>query len=445
MAITLKCGGISGSVSEAEVRKQEPLIRMASDLLRNRNGAGADFLGWVNWPVEYDREEFERMKAAARKVQANSSVFLVIGIGGSYLGARAALEMIQSPLYNNLPNKNTPDIYFVGNNLSGDYIRDILDIIGQRDFAVNVVSKSGTTTESAIAFRVFKELLEKRYGREGARDRIFATTDRARGALKSLCDAEGCETFVIPDDIGGRFSVLTPVGIFPMAVAGIDVDAVMRGAAEARERYLGAELENNDCYRYAAYRHCMYNKGKNTEILVNYDPCMVMFGEWYKQLFAESQGKDGKGLFPTCANLTTDLHSIGQFIQEGKRDIFETVLWVKNSKRELILEADQENIDGLNFLAGKSMQYICSRAYQGTMLAHVDGGAPNIVLELDRCDAYHFGYLCYFFWLACGISGYMLGINPFDQPGVESYKKNMFALLGKPGYESLAAELESRL
>lgn len=445
MSLVLKTKGIENVVSGEELKKQRQLVFMADELLRNRSGAGNDFLGWLDWPVDYDREEVERIKSAASRVQKNSQVLLVIGIGGSYLGARAALEFVKSPFYNNLPDKETPDIYFVGNNISSAYIQDIIRIIGKRDFSVNVVSKSGTTTESAIAFRVFKKLLEKKYGKEGAKSRIFATTDKARGALKNLCNCEGYETFVIPDDIGGRFSVLTPVGLFPLAVAGIDIDMMMKGAAEAREKYQDQNLETNDCLKYAAYRHCMYQKDKQMEILVNYEPGLVMFGEWYKQLFAESQGKDGKGLFPVAANLTTDLHSIGQFIQEGRRNIFETVLWLKESREELTMEADEDNIDGLNFLEGRSMQYINQRAFQGTMLAHVDGGTPNIVLEIDRADAYHFGYLVYFFEKACGIGGYMLGINPFDQPGVESYKKNMFALLGKPGYETAMKELEERL
>lgn len=445
MALKLQTKGIDHVVGQEELQKQKALIAMADGLLKNRNGFGNDFLGWLDLPVDYDKEEFARIKEAAAKVQKNSQVLLVIGIGGSYLGARAALEFIKTPFYNNIPGKDTPDVYFIGNNISSAYLSDILRIIEGRDFAVNVISKSGTTTEPAIAFRIFKKLLEEKYGKAGAKERIFATTDKSRGALKSLCDAEGYETFVIPDDIGGRFSVLTPVGLFPLAVAGVSLDDLMKGAAEAREAYLTDDLETNDCLKYAAYRHCMYQKNKTAEILVNYEPALVMFGEWYKQLFAESQGKDGKGLFPTCANLTTDLHSIGQFIQEGSRNIFETVLWVKESKKDLTIEADGENIDGLNFLAGKTLQYVNQRAFQGTMLAHVDGGTPNIVLEIDRADAYHFGYLVYFFEKACGVSGYMLGINPFDQPGVESYKKNMFALLGKPGYEEAAKELEKRL
>lgn len=445
MSLELKTNGIQNVVDHEELMKQKHLVSMAAELLKNKNGVGNDFLGWVDLPVAYDREEVERIKKAASKVQKNSQVFLVIGIGGSYLGARAALEFVKTPFYNNIPSKETPDIYFVGNNISSAYIQDIIQIVGDRDFSVNVVSKSGTTTESAIAFRIFKKLLEEKYGKEGAKERIFATTDKARGALKNLCNCEGYETFVIPDDIGGRFSVLTPVGLFPLAVAGIDIDVMLKGAEEAREKYLNSDLETNDCLQYAAYRHCMYQKNKQMEILVNYEPSLVMFGEWYKQLFAESQGKDGKGLFPVAANLTTDLHSIGQFIQEGSRNIFETVLWVKESRKDFTMEMDEENIDGLNFLSGRTMQYINQRAFQGTMLAHVDGGTPNVVLEIDRTDAYHFGYLAYFFEAACGIGGYMLGINPFDQPGVESYKKNMFALLGKPGYEEDMKKLEERL
>jgi glucose-6-phosphate isomerase len=445
MALTLKLQGIEGIISAEELKKQQFLVESCSRLLNERKGAGNDFLGWIDLPFDYDKEEVERIKKAAEKIQKNSEVLIVIGIGGSYLGARAALEFIRTPFYNNIPAKGTPDIYFVGNNISSAYLNDIVKILGDRDFSVNIISKSGTTTEPAIAFRIFKKMLEDKYGKEGAKERIFATTDKARGALKNLCNVEGYETFVIPDDVGGRFSVLTPVGLLPLAAAGIDIDAIMKGAQDACQAYRSDDMENNDCLKYAAVRHCMMNKGKTVEILVNYDPALTMFGEWYKQLFAESQGKDQKGVFPVSANFSTDLHSIGQFIQDGLRSMFETVLWVKNSKSDVVIQEDADNIDGLNFLAGRTMQEVNSKAYQGTMLAHVDGGAPNIVLEVENADEYSFGYLVYFFEKACGVGGYMLGINPFDQPGVESYKKNMFALLGKPGYEDAKQALEARI
>lgn len=444
MGITLKENGLKEFVTAEEIKKQDAQTQQCARWLHTKEAAGNDFLGWVDLPAEYDREEYARIKAAAEKIQKHSEVFLVIGIGGSYLGARAALDFIQSPFYNNL-KKDTPDIYFVGNNISSRYLDEILSLIEGRDFSVNVISKSGTTTESAIAFRFLKKELEKRYGKEGAKERIFATTDRERGTLKQLCNQEGYETFVIADDIGGRFSVLTAVGLLPMAVAGIDIDAVMQGAADAREHYDGGTVEDNDCLRYAAIRHCLANKRRDVEILVNYEPALVMFGEWYKQLFAESHGKDGKGLFPVSANFSTDLHSIGQYIQDGADILFETVLWVANSRKDICIEEDEENIDGLNFLAGKPMQFINKKAFEGTLLAHVDGNVPNIVLEIPQADAYHFGYLVYFFEKACGVSGYLLNVNPFDQPGVESYKKNMFALLGKPGYEERREALEKRL
>ena len=348
-------------------------------------------------------------------------------------------------MYNGVREKGIPEIYFVGNNISSSYINDVVKIIGDRDFSVNIISKSGTTTEPAIAFRVFKKMLEEKYGAEGAKGRIYATTDKARGALKNLANVEGYESFVVPDDVGGRFSVLTAVGLLPIAAAGIDIAAMMKGAADARECCKEGTLDNNPAYKYAALRNILYRKGKNIEILVNYEPALMMTGEWFKQLFAESEGKDNKGIFPTAANFSTDLHSIGQFIQDGTRSLFETVVWVKNPRSELVIEAADEDIDGLNYLAGKSVQFVDSKAYQGTLLAHMDGGTPNIIIEIDEADAYHFGYLVYFFEKACGLSGYLLGVNPFDQPGVEAYKKNMFALLGKPGYEARRAELEERM
>ena len=444
MGITLKENGLHGFITEEELLKQDAQAQQCAAWLNDGQAAGSDFLGWVDLPVNYDREEYERIKKAAKKIQGQCDVFLVIGIGGSYLGARAALEFIQSPIYNNL-KKDTPDIYFIGNSISSRALAEVMSLIEGRDFAINVISKSGTTTEPAIAFRLLKDQLEERYGKEGAKERIYATTDKARGTLKQLSDREGYETFVIADDIGGRYSVLTAVGLLPMAVAGIDIDAVMQGAADAREKYQGGTVADNDCLRYAAIRHCLMNKRRDVEILVNYEPALVMFGEWYKQLFAESHGKDKKGIFPVSANFSTDLHSIGQYIQDGADILFETVLWIENSKHDILIEEEAENMDGLNFLAGKSMQYVNSKAFQGTLLAHVDGNVPNIVLEIPEADAYHFGYLVYFFEKACGVGGYMLNVNPFDQPGVESYKKNMFALLGKPGYEEMKDALEQRL
>nr|WP_317856394.1 glucose-6-phosphate isomerase [Chakrabartyella piscis] len=412
--------------------------------LHEKTGKGNDFVGWVNLPTEYDKDEFARIKAAAAKIQKNSEVLIVIGIGGSYLGTRTALDFIKTPYYNE-KKKDTPDIYFVGNNISSAYLNDILEILGDRDFSVNVISKSGTTTEPAIAFRLFKQMLEAKYGKEAAAERIFATTDKARGALKDMCNREGYETFVIPDDVGGRFTVLTAVGLLAMAVAGVDVDKVMGGAKAAQDAYANPVLAENICYQYAALRYLYYMDGKSVEILANYEPHLTSFGEWYKQLFAESEGKDGKGVFPVAANFSTDLHSIGQYIQEGKRNFFETVLWCKEPKSTVAVPFDEADGDGLNFLAGKEMHFVNSKAFAGTMLAHMDGGVPNMVVEMDKMDEWHFGALVYFFEKAVGISGYLLDVNPFDQPGVEAYKKNMFALLGKAGYEDMKAELEARL
>ena len=445
MGIKLKLSGIENFVRNEEYAKIQPAVKMASDLLYSGKGAGNDYIGWVDLPNNYDKDEFERIKKAAKKIQSNSEVLIVIGIGGSYLGGRAALEFVNGVNFNKKVHKGIPEVYFVGNSISSDYLSDIIEILGDRDFSINVISKSGTTTEPAIAFRIFKKIIEDKYGKEGAKERIFATTDKARGALKSMCNTEGYETFVIPDDVGGRFSVLTPVGLLPMAAAGIDVDAVMQGASDAVAPYKNDDLENNDCLKYAATRQILGRKGKAIEILANYEPSLTMFGEWYKQLYAESEGKDGKGIFPVSANFSTDLHSIGQFIQDGSRNLFETVLWVENAKKNITIETDAENLDGLNFVADKTIQYVNSKAYAGTFLAHVDGGVPTMVLEVEKTDAYNFGQLVYFFEKALAISGYMLGVNPFDQPGVEAYKKNMFALLGKPGYEDRKAELEERL
>lgn len=443
MAMELKLTGLSGFVNADELQNMKALVKAAQDTLHDGTGAGNDFLGWVDLPESYDREEFAKIKAAAEKIQTTCDVLIVIGIGGSYLGARAAIEFVNGQMYNGIRPKGIPEIYFVGNNISSSYLNDIVQIIGKRDFCVNVISKSGTTTEPAIAFRIFKKMLEEKYGKKDANDRIFATTDKARGALKKLADDEGYETFVVPDDIGGRFSVLTAVGLLPMAAAGVDIEAAMDGAAAARKAF-GAGVDH-DCATYAALRNILYRKGKGMEILVNYEPSLVMLGEWFKQLFDESEGKDHKGIFATSANFSTDLHSIGQFIQDGARNLFETVVWVKEPRGESVIEETDVDIDGLNYLAGKSVQFVNSKAYQGTLMAHMDGGTPNILLEIDRADAWHFGYLVYFFEKACGISGYLLGVNPFNQPGVEAYKKNMFALLGKPGFEDRRKELEARL
>ena len=443
MSMELKLTGVKGFVGEEELACMAPLVKAAQDTLHSKSGAGNDFLGWVDLPEAYDKEEFARIKQAAKKIQQTCDVLVVIGIGGSYLGARAAIEFVNGQMYNGVRPEGIPEVYFVGNNISSSYLNDVVKIIGERDFCINVISKSGTTTEPAIAFRIFKKLIEEKYGKEGAKERIFATTDKARGALKKLADDEGYETFVVPDDVGGRFSVLTAVGLLPMAAAGLDIDAAMAGAAEARKAF--AEGTDHDCAKYAALRTILHQKGKAMEILVNYEPSLVMLGEWFKQLFDESEGKDHKGIFATSANFSTDLHSIGQFIQDGSRNLFETVVWVREQKHDLFIETDPEDLDGLNYLAGKSMQFVNSKAYQGTLMAHMDGGTPNIIVEIDKADAWHFGYLVYFFEKACGISGYLLGVNQFNQPGVEAYKKNMFALLGKPGFEERRKELEARL
>lgn len=444
MGIKLKLTGLRRFVrTEAEIADYTAQVAAAQDTLVNGTGAGNDFLGWLNLPVDYDRDEFARIKRAAKKIQQTCDVLIVIGIGGSYLGARAAIEFVNGQFYNQIRPEGIPEVYFAGNNISSSYLNDIIKMIGDRDFCINVISKSGTTTEPAIAFRELKKLCESKYGKEGARERIFATTDKERGALKKLADDEGYETFVVPDDIGGRFSVLTPVGLLPMAAAGLDIDAVMAGAAASREEYSQGSL--HDCARYAALRNLLLFKGKSMEIMVNYEPSLVMLGEWLKQLFDESEGKDHKGLFVTSANFSTDLHSIGQFIQDGSRIMFETVLWVKEPRSEITIEHTEEDIDGLNYLAGQTVQYVNQKAYEGTLIAHMDGGTPNIIIEIDRTDAWHFGYLVYFFEKACGISGYLLGVNPFNQPGVEDYKKNMFALLGRSGFEERRKYLEARV
>ncbi len=444
MSVKLNEKYLNGFVNASEIEKISHLTKAAYSLVKNKNGAGSDFLGWVDLPVNYDKEEFARIKTAANRIQKMCDVFVVIGIGGSYLGARAAIEFSTSPLYNNM-KKETPDIYFAGNTISPSALSDILKICEGRDVCINVISKSGTTTEPAVTFRIFRELLEKKYGEEGARERIFVTTDRARGKLKEFSTEKGYETFVVPDDIGGRYSVLTAVGLLPIAVAGISIDDMMKGAADSREKYNNDNVEENDCLRYASIRNILYNKGKKIEILAAYEPAVQMFSEWWKQLYGESEGKDNKSLYPSSVIFSTDLHSLGQYIQEGLRTMFETVLDFKNANDKVVIPDDPANIDGLNFLSGKELHDVNRMAMTGTLFAHNDGGVPNIVIEVENRSAYTFGYLVYFFEMACAVSGYMLGVNPFDQPGVEAYKKNMYALLGKPGYEDHKAELEARM
>ena len=444
MAIKLNDKYVSSYIAAHEYANAQEQVNTAAKMLREKSGAGNAFLGWVDLPDSYDKEEFARIKVAAQKIQKSCDVLVVIGIGGSYLGARAVIEFLKSPLYNNL-KKDTPDIYFAGNSISAGALNEVLALCEGRDVCVNVISKSGTTTEPAVAFRVFRTLLEEKYGKEGARERIFVTTDRARGTLKQFSTDAGYETFVVPDDVGGRFSVLTAVGLLPIAVAGIDIDQLMQGAASASHTYVDADITKNDCYRYAAIRNILYRKGKNVEVMASYEPFSAMFSEWWKQLFGESEGKDQKGIFPASVVFSTDLHSLGQFIQDGTRSMFETVIDIADTGDTFAIPNDPANIDGLNFLSGMDLNEVKRKAMQGTILAHVDGGVPNIVIELDQRNAFTLGELIYFFELACAVSGYMLGVNPFDQPGVESYKKNMFALLGKPGYEDMKKELEARL
>lgn len=425
----------------------EKQVSLAHEMLHEKTGAGNDFLGWIDLPVDYDHEEFNRIKKAAEKIKADSDVLIVIGIGGSYLGARACIEALTHTFYNSLSKeqRKLPQVFFVGNNISGTYLRNLLDVCEGKEVSVNVISKSGTTTEPAIAFRVFKKYMEDKYGKEEAKKRIFATTDANRGALLTLAKEEGYETFVIPDDVGGRFSVLTAVGLLPIAVAGIDIEEMMQGAAEGRSEYSNADVKENACYQYAAVRNALLRKGKNVEILVNYEPCLQYFGEWWKQLYAESEGKDNKGIFPSSLNFSTDLHSLGQYVQDGQRMLFETVLNVQSPKLDVVLEEEPVDLDGLNYLAGQTMDFVNKKAFEGTLLAHVDGGVPNLVLNIPELNAFTMGKLIYFFEKACGISGYLLGVNPFDQPGVEEYKKNMFALLGKKGYEELRETLIKRI
>lgn len=432
---------------EHEITYLRDAVKVAHHSLHEKTGAGNDYLGWIDLPTDYDKEEFARIVKSAEKIKNDSDILLVVGIGGSYLGARAALEMLNHSFYNALSKeqRKTPQVVFVGNNISSTYMRDLMDLLEGKDFSINVISKSGTTTEPALAFRIFRKILEEKYGKEEARKRIYATTDKARGALKTLATEEGYESFIIPDDVGGRYSVLTAVGLLPIAVSGADIEAMMKGAADASRDFSKSELEENPAYQYAAVRNVLYNKGKTIEMLINYEPGLQYFSEWWKQLFGESEGKDQKGIFPASANFSTDLHSMGQYVQEGRRDLFETIIKVDTPRHELTVEGEASDLDGLNYLAGETVDFVNTKAYEGTLLAHTDGGVPNLVVNIPAMDAYTFGYLVYFFEKACAMSGYLLGVNPFDQPGVEAYKVNMFALLGKPGFEEVKAELEKRL
>ncbi len=445
--VTFDYSYASKFMSDEEVALVKKQAEAAKAELLSREGAGNDFLGWIDLPVAYDKDEFARIKKAAAKIQSDSEVLLVIGIGGSYLGARAAIEFLRHSFYNSVSKevRKTPEIYYVGNSISSTYIAHLKQVIGDRDFSINMISKSGTTTEPAIAFRVFKKMLIEKYGKEEANKRIYATTDKARGALKKVANEEGYESFIVPDDVGGRFSVLTAVGLLPIAVSGADIDALMAGAASMRELCINNAFEENDAVKYAAVRNILYRKGKSTEVLANYEPSMHFISEWWKQLYGESEGKDQKGIFPASVDLTTDLHSMGQFIQDGARILFETVMELENSPEEIILEAEDVDLDGMNYLAGKTVDFVNKSAMKGTQLAHIDGGVPNLLIRVPEQNEFSLGQLFYFFEFACGVSGYVLAVNPFNQPGVESYKKNMFALLGKPGYEDLRAELMKRL
>ena len=444
MSIKFNSSFAADFIRENDLKGLETQVAAAHKTVNEKSGLGNDFLGWVTLPTDYDKEEFARIKKAAEKIKADTDVLIVIGIGGSYLGARAAIEFLKGPYYNNLRN-GVPEIYFAGNNISGSYLADMLKLCEGKRVSVNIISKSGTTTEPAIAFRVFRKLLEERYGEEEAAKHIYCTTDKARGTLKKLADEKGYECFVVPDDVGGRFSVLTAVGLLPIAAAGADIDALMAGAAKAMTQYNNENLYENDCYLYAALRNAFYRKGKSVELLVSYEPRFTMMAEWFKQLFGESEGKDNKGLFPASVIFSTDLHSMGQYVQDGARLMFETVVTFDESLADVTIEKEADDGDGLNFLAGKTMSFVNQKAFEGTVLAHTDGGVPNLEIKVSKPDEENLGMLIYFFEKACAISGYMLGVNPFDQPGVESYKKNMFALLGKPGYEAQKAELEARL
>ena len=447
MGVRLDVSAAKNFIDQREILQMKEQTELSKNILVGKSGAGNDFLGWIDLPVDYDKEEFARIKKAAKKIQADSDVLVVIGIGGSYLGAKAAISFLGHS-FNNKRSKEerkTPEIYFAGNSISSIYLAELMDIIGDRDFSVNIISKSGTTTEPAIAFRIFKQKLIEKYGRAEAAKRIYATTDKARGALKKVADEEGYETFVVPDDVGGRFSVLTAVGLLPIAVSGADIDKLMEGAAAMRQQCLEQPFESNDALLYAAVRNCLLRKGKSIEILANYEPSLHFVSEWWKQLYGESEGKDGKGIYPASVDLTTDLHSMGQYIQDGQRILFETVVQLEKSPYEFIMQEEEVDLDGLNYLAGKSVDFVNKSATRGTIMAHTDGNVPNLQIMIPERSEYNLGELFYFFEFACGVSGYLLGVNPFDQPGVESYKKNMFALLGKPGYEELKQQLESRL
>lgn len=445
--IAFDYSGAALCLNESEINKMDSFVTAAHNMLHEKTGAGNEFLGWVDLPLNFDRDEFAKIKKCADKIKRDSEVLVVIGIGGSYLGAKAAIDALSHSFYNSLPKtkRTSPEIYFAGNNISSTYLNDLLEVLDGRDFSLNIISKSGTTTEPAVAFRVLKNYIEERYGKEEAKKRIYATTDKAKGALKKLAAEEGYETFVVPDDVGGRFSVLTAVGLLPIAVSGADIDKLMDGAKAACELYNNSDLKTNDCYKYAVCRNVLYNKNKHVELLVNYEPSLQYIVEWWKQLYGESEGKDQKGIFPAGVNFTADLHSMGQYIQDGLRNIFETVIYVERPRKNMAILNDPANVDGLNFLSGKEMDFVNKKAFQGTLLAHNDGGVPNLVIKVPALDEYNLGSLLYFFEKACGLSGYLLGVNPFDQPGVEAYKKNMFALLGKPGFEKEREILENRL
>ncbi len=423
-------------LEQHEIKYMKSIIKLTHRLLQDRSGAGKEFTGWIDLPKNYDETEFEKIKATAGKIRRDSQAFVLIGIGGSYLGARACIEALNHSFYNNLSSdkRKGPEIYYAGNNISSNYILDLMELLEDKDISINVISKSGTTTEPALIFRVFKEYMEKRYGKEGARERLYVTTDSSKGALRELTEKEGYTSFIIPDDIGGRYSVLTAVGLLPIAVSGVHIDKLMEGALMGMKEYSKEELEDNICYQYALIRNILYNKGKDIEVLVNYEPNLQYFAEWWKQLYGESEGKDNKGIFPASANFTTDLHSLGQLIQDGKRNIFETTINIERPKKDITIGADKENLDGLNFLAGKTIDYVNKRAFEGTLMAHTKGEVPNLIINLPELSEFYLGQLIYFFEKACAISGYVLGVNPFDQPGVEEYKKNMFKLLGRPGY-----------
>jgi len=443
MTLSFDYANVKPYMNQSEVDNLSPFVQVAHEMLHNKKGPGSDYLGWVTLPFDYDKEEFARIKQAAERIRNSSDALIVIGIGGSYLGARAAIDALSHTFHNQM--SGTTQIYFAGQNISSTYVTHLLELLEGKDISINVISKSGTTTEPAIAFRIFRDYIEKKYGKEESKKRIYITTDKEKGALKQLANEEGYETFVIPDDVGGRYSVLTAVGLLPIAAAGLDIDKMMQGAQAAADKYNNSDLATNQSYQYAAVRNALYRKGKTIELLVNYEPALHYVSEWWKQLYGESEGKDQKGLFPASVDFSTDLHSMGQYVQEGRRDLIETVVQVAKSKVELAIQEDPANLDGLNFLAGKTMDEVNKNAYQGTVLAHVDGGVPNMAVELDELNEFTFGEMVYFFEKACGISGLLMGVNPFDQPGVEAYKKNMFALLGKPGYEAEKAALLKRL